>query len=220
VVNMTYGIPKRPSGGIYFVPVLYVPILEQANDFLKELGVGAKLYIERLVSGVSERENVWESVQAEIESKITDTLATVERIGKRVSSVGKHQTRLDGLSEIMEVYKGLLGQEAKHEELAKMLNEAGEKVSSKLMLLSEQAESNGTGTLKKSRRVLQAEEILEACGRPMTIQELTDAGIASGVFSGDIANPVGSVNATITRALNAGTTRIIRVGRGIYGFPE
>ena len=137
VIVDSRGVAKRPSGGIYFIPAQYVSKIVKANEVLREIGGGAKLYIEGIINGVQERQNIWGSVEEEIDGQIAETLAAVERIGRSTDAMKDQQTRLDGLKELAEVYQNLLGEEAKYQDLAERIEGAVKQVSAKMQKLQE-----------------------------------------------------------------------------------
>jgi hypothetical protein len=135
VVRMCFGIPKRPSGGIYFVPSRFAGIMESAQRVLNDLGTDARLYVERVVNDAPERKIVWEAVEYDIDRQIEDTLDAVEKIGKRVSAVQNHQSKVEELGRMMDIYRSLLGREAEYEELAERLKDASSQVAAKMAKL-------------------------------------------------------------------------------------
>ena len=138
IIRLCKGIAKRPSGGIYFVPEKFVGIIESAQYVIDDLNVGAKLYLEGVVNGKRERGIVWEAVESDIEKRIDDTLKAVERIEKRASSVQSHEAKLSEMTELMDIYRELLGEEAKYEELAERLEDATSEVASKMAALQDE----------------------------------------------------------------------------------
>lgn len=135
VIIRAHGISKRPSGGIYFIPEKYISVIQAANEALKEIGGGAKLYIEGIINGVQERQNIWGSVEEEIEGQIAETLAAVDRIERSTEAIKDQQSKLDGLKELAEVYQNLLGEEAKYADVAEKIEAAVKKVSEKMSKL-------------------------------------------------------------------------------------
>jgi hypothetical protein len=186
VVRMCKGVAKRPSGGIYFVPEKFVGIIESASYVIDELKVGAKLYVEGVVNGQRERQNVWEAVETDIEGQIEATLKAVERIEKRASSVQSHEAKLSEMTDLMNIYRELLGQEAKYEELAERLESASSEVAKKLDELQKNSpapsrKSSGTKRHRVSSNVLDTvHEVLKENG-VMHYTELALAVEAKGV---------------------------------------
>jgi len=131
-IRKSFGVAKRPSGGIYFVPAKYADIILRAQAVLREIGSGARIYTERIQEDIEAKQNVWQAVEEEIDGRIKDTLEAVERIEKRVSAVKGQMDKLEDLTALMEVYKELLGEEAKCEGVAERIEEAVRKVSEKL----------------------------------------------------------------------------------------
>ena len=104
LIRKCHGIAKRPTGGIYFIPASGVETMERAKAFLTELDSGARLYVERVVDGVQERANLWDNVEDEVDASINKVLAQIELV-TRVSSVKSQQFKLDGVNELVGVYR-------------------------------------------------------------------------------------------------------------------
>ena len=224
VVRMCYGISKRPSGGIYFVPDRFVGIVESAQQALGELGIGAKLYVERVMNGEQERQIVWDAVETDIEAQIEQTLKAVARIEKRASSVQSHEAKLDELTGLMDIYRQLLGQEAKYEELAERLEFASNEVAAKLdKLQSEQPaprkRKKAAGGARKGGIGLQlldmVEQVLKGSPKPMHYREIA-AECASRGFELRGKDHGSWVNAWISESFRNGETRFTRLGKGLY----
>lgn len=223
VVSMCFGIGKRPSGGIYFVPDQFVGIIESAQNALDELGIGAKLYVERVMNGPQERAIVWEAVETDIENQIAQTLKAVDRIEKRASSVQSHEAKLDELNGLMEIYRQLLGQEAQYEELAERLEDASNEVAAKLDKLQKEAASkpkrkrkggkkrNGVG----ARLLDLVEAVLKDASKPMHYREIA-AECESRGFELRGADHGSWVNAWIAESFRNGERRFKRLGKGLY----
>lgn len=138
VIRRGFGIAKRPTGGIYFVPAKYAPLVTAAQAALSEMGTNARIYVERVMDGSAERQNVWGSVVEEVEARIGETLDAVERIEKRASAVKSQKAKLIELNGLVDVYRNLLGEEAKYEDLTAKLESAVQKVSEKMAEIQHQ----------------------------------------------------------------------------------
>lgn len=149
VVRFCFGIAKRPTGGIYFVPDQFANIIRSAQAALDELGTGARLYVEGVVNGVQERQNVWESVEDEMASRIEETLSAVERIEQRTSAVKDQEEKLKGMKGMMKVYVDLLGEEAKYQSITEKLEAAIKTVSSKMSVMQQ-----SSSVIKKSEKLI------------------------------------------------------------------
>lgn len=132
VIAMCYGVSKRPTGGIYFVPESSVTVIKSAQAFLNDLGRGARLYVEGVVNGEQERQNVWEAVEEDIESRLTETLSAVDRIERRTNAVKDHEEKVKGLNKILDVYRNLLGEEAKYQGVSEKIEEAVKVIAAKM----------------------------------------------------------------------------------------
>lgn len=205
MVKMSMGIAKRPTGGIYFIPSSYSWVIENAQKVLDDLNTGAKLYLEGVMDGERERANLWGSVTHEIETRISDTLRSVERIEKRVSSIKSHEAKLSELEKLKDAYVDLLGEEAQHETLTEMLTDAVSSIGSKLNKLQGEAANRGF-----SSKVLDAAiEVLRTEGRAMHFSEIAKKAIANGLSSNEA-----SVNSALAKG--AQHNMVKRIKRGTY----
>jgi hypothetical protein len=185
VVKMAYGVSKRVSGGIYFIPERYAFLVNDAQQILEGLGVGARLYVERVMNGEQERANVWDAVENDIEGQIEQTLKAVDRIEKRVSSVQNHETKIQELNGLMDIYRQLLGQEAKYEDLQEKLVNASSHVAGKLTELQDAAnKANRKGSSGKGgvgQQVINlALIVLKQAGEPLHYREIAKRVEARG----------------------------------------
>lgn len=230
VIRMCKGVAKRPSGGIYFVPEKFVGIVESAKYAIDELHVGAKLYVEGVVNGQREREIVWDAVQTDIEGQIEATLKAVERIEKRASSVENHEAKLSEMTELMDIYRNLLGQEAKYEELAEKLEDASNQVAEKLSRLQDEASSSSSSVRaakvvgKKSRGgigqqvISMSLEVLRENG-PLHYREIAEKVEAKGLELRGQKGGAVWLNAWICETFKGGAkSPFARLGNGVYGI--
>jgi hypothetical protein len=215
IVKMCKGISQRQSGGIYFVPSQFVSIVEQANAFLTELSTGARLYMARVMNGVPERQIVWEAAEEELDGKLDELLANVERIERRVSSLRKGEEKVEELRGMMKVYQDLLGTEAKYEEMAQKMDAAVQTIAAKigkLQGMDMQPElpvaANPTDDFDAA-----VKSVLSAAGKPMEIEAIVAQAKANG-FTGKV--PV-SINGFFNYRVNNG--ELVRVSRGQYTMP-
>jgi len=135
-INKACGVPKRPSGGIYFVPQEKIKVIESLSNIINELGIG-KVYIERIYDGPQERGNIWESCEEEIERVVDEVLKSAEKIGKRTSALENQEVKLKKMNELMEVYQGLLGNEAVVEDMVEKIQRASSFITEKMKELKE-----------------------------------------------------------------------------------
>ena len=218
VIKRAYGISKRPTGGIYFVPTERATIVERAQAVLDGLGSDAKVYVEGIIDGLRERANVWESVENEIDSRIDEALKATSRIEKSANAVKSHQMKLESLEELMGVYQGLLGEEAKYEEVTERIEGAVKTVQEKMSELqaaqSTRVKKVKSGTSRGSKVVDAAIAVLTEAGESMDFRELAKKAMEAGLYEGKCKDPVTSFNSVLSKAINAGETRIERVRRG------
>jgi hypothetical protein len=135
-INKACGVPKRPSGGIYFVPQEKVEVIESMAKIVEELHIG-KVYIVRIYDGPQERGNIWESCEEEIERVVDDVFSNTKKIGKRVSALENQESKLNQMNELMGVYRDLLGKEAVVEDMVEKIQRAESFISEKMKELSE-----------------------------------------------------------------------------------
>lgn len=222
VIRMCYGVSKRPTGGIYFVPSRYSAIIEQAQALLADFNTAARIYVERVMDGQQERQNVWASVETEVEGRLAEAVAAVGRIGRRASAVEGQKEKIDGAAELMKVYQQLLGEEAKFESVAEKIEDAVRVVTEKMAELQPNGATiaaprkpratNGNGG---STVVESAVKVL-AVGRAMGYREIMDEAVRQGLYDAKCAAPYESYISGLTKALSRGEKRIKRVARGVY----
>lgn len=217
IIAMSMGIPKRPTGGIYFIPSHLSWMIENGQKVLDDLHSKAKLYLEGVMDGEQERENLWGSVQGEIENRISDVLKSVERIEKRASAIKKHDAKLSELEKLREVYVGLLGEEAQHEVISERLADAVKTVSEKLNALHSDKKPKKSGT-RKSKIFEAAVEVLKFEDRKMSYREIADLALAAGLYESKCKNPHDNMNSAITKAILNGDSRVVRISRGVYQY--
>ena len=224
VVGKCHGVSKRHGGGIYFIPAQYVEKIEAAQKVLREIGSGAKIYVERVVDGEQERANVWEACESDIGQQIEKTLAAVGRIEKRASSVENKKAKLEELEEMMDVYKGLLGQEAKYEELAERIESAVKVVVEKMTQIQQGTAASVVAPKKVEKsekaKVADGEDkisvveaaiaVLTKAGRDMTAKEIFAEAQREGWYVSNSKDPYNSFSATMAKSLTRGETRLQR----------
>lgn len=129
-------LPKRPTGGIYFVPNRWVERVRAAKRVVGPekfggLGMGT-LYVERVYNGEEERKNVWESCVTEIQKVVDETMERVSKIEKRAGFLTKHEAQLAELEKMTSIYAGILGEEANAEDVLDTLREAESEIARKM----------------------------------------------------------------------------------------
>lgn len=219
VIRLSKGISKRPTGGIYFIPSDKVGIVERASKCIEEFSTGAKIYIERVMNGSQERSNVWESVQAEVETQIAEVTAAIGRIERRASAVKNQANKIDEIQELVEFYQCLLGEEAKYEGLAEKIEEAVQLVVTKMgeIQSAPQAEPVRRKNTKGSRIMTAAVKVLNDESKPLAYQDIANLAVARGYFENDKGTDVKvSFNIELNRAVRDGDNRIERAGRGQF----
>jgi hypothetical protein len=218
VVKMCYGVAKRPSGGIYFIPSKFAGIVESAQGAMNELGSGARIYVERVMDGKEERANVFEAVEAEVGNQIEETLVAVGRIEKRSNSVQSQQAKLEELGELVEVYKGLLGEEAKWEGVAERIEEAVKVVAEKMQKLQQGTAASVVAAVQPvqakggSKVVDAAVAVLTKAGKTMAASELFNEAVKSGLYVSDAKDPFTSFFSVLSKAVAKGEKRLVRLG--------
>lgn len=218
IIRKCHGVPKRPTGGIYFIPSAFAPLLERAQAVLDDINSSAHLYIEGVVNGERERKNVWEAVERDIEGELEKTLSAVDRIERSSKAVKGHEMRIAGLQQMMDVYTDLLGKQAENETLSEKLAEAVNTVAHKVSELQSQT----TGTVRKvtsrkrSSKVYEAAiDVLTQSGEAMHYRDITAAMIAAGSYE-ESKNSEAAVRGTLQRMAAKPDTRLQKVGRGLY----
>lgn len=231
IVNQCFGIPKRPSGGIYFIPAQFASVIQSAQAVLAEFQTGAKLYVEGVVDGEQERQNTWEAVEEEINKRIDDTVSAVERIERSTAAVKDHEEKLTGIKELMEVYKNLLGEEAKYEAVAEKLEGTVKVVSDKISQLQQGTAAKlvqskpgkAAGPAKQEEEmstkdnvwVKVAHEVLVKEGKPMHYKEITEKALKAGVETKG-KTPALTMCTRLSQSIKNGDGLFKALGKGVY----
>ena len=146
------GVPKRPSGGIYFIPTENIGLIERCAEMYSELGIGT-IYVERIFDGPQERQIVWESAETEINKMVDSLLGKVSKIEKRAGAMKGHDERMEELQNMMTVYTKITGSAAEAEAISERLEEATAIVASKMSELQGVAdEKSATKQAAKDER--------------------------------------------------------------------
>jgi hypothetical protein len=229
VIRMCFGVAKRPSGGIYFVPDRFANVMESAQSVLSEIGGDAKLYIEGIINGQQEREIVWESVESDVESEIDKALMAVDRIEKSAKAVTGQKAKLERMNEIVEVYKSLLGKEAHYEGLAERIEEAVHKVSVKIADIQKSSKPKPVVEPKRKRKKTKPRgskifeavvDVLKKEDKPMHYRAIAHAMVQSGKYKGKAKSAADSVRRVIQLSVDGGDARVEAVGRGMYATAQ
>lgn len=235
IIRMSYGVAKRPSGGIYFVPGKCVLVIDQAQAMLDEMGTGCRIYKEEILNGVQERSNVWASVEDEVSDRVAKVVAAVGQI-ERLSSIQGKKAEIEEAASLMGLYKQLLGEEAKYEALAEKIEEAVKLVSEKITAIQTGINAKSPAAAKtraaKAQTVATARPIpasgakggiidatlavLAKAGKPMLYRDIVDEAIKQGLYVAKAAFPYMAFHGTMMKALARGETRFRKIGRGIY----
>lgn len=226
VIRMCYGISKRPTGGIYFVPAKFASVIEQAQAVLAEFNGQARIYVERVMDGIQERKNVWDSVEAEVEGRLVEAVSAIGRIERKISAVKGQKDNIEEAAELMRVYQALLGEEAKYEGLAEKIEDAVKMVSEKMAEIQTQtkapakapATSTTANQAKGKTTVAEASyQVLSKNRRAMSYREIMDEAVKDGLYAPNCeGNPYSSFNGCILRAVKMGESRFEKVGRGVF----
>lgn len=217
IICMTYGVAKRPSGGIYFVPSQFQGVVESAQAVLRDFDSNAKLYIEEVVNGSQNRQNIWESVEEEVRGQIAEVTATVNNITKRVSAIADQSEKINGLKELVGVYQNLLGEEAKYESLAEEIESAVKIVASKMSQLKGESASVVANKISAPSAktamswTAAAERILATATGPMHYTDITKQAISEGLVAGNGKTPQNTMSAALGKS-----DKLVRIGKGLW----
>jgi len=219
IIRKCRGVAKRPTGGIYFVPERFTALIERAQSVLDAMNCGALIYIEGVVNGIRERQNVWTAVEREIGSELDKALASVDRISRSTKCLKGHEAKIASLQQMMEVYTALLGEQAEYEAIAERISGAVETVAHKLTELQ-------AGTASVVKRVASkgsrgptmydaAVDVLVKTGTAMNYRDILKAMVEAGTYA-ECETAVASVRGMLQRRAKDADSRIEKVGRGMY----
>lgn len=217
VIRMSYGVAKRPTGGIYFVPAKFAGVIDQARDLIAEFNTSAHIYVEPIVDCQESRANVWDSVEADVEERIAKTIASLDSMA-RISAIKGKEADITEAQELMKVYQQLLGEEAKFEGVAEKIEDAVRQVSERIAKIQSTAPAKvvKASTKKGSTVVDAALTVLKKASKPMSAHEIVDEAKKLGIYDSKCGDPYVSFNSGLTKAIAKGEKRIERVGRGVY----
>lgn len=221
VIRMSFGVAKRPTGGIYFVPEKFVGVIRQAQALLAEFNTNARIYVEEVTNNVESRQNIWESVEADVSDRVTEAMAALGRIENRVSAVKGQGDKISEADELMQVYKQLLGEEAKFESIAEKIEEAVRAVNEKMSEMQSarpvKVVTVKTDRVKTGVTVIDAAvKVLTQAGKPLSYRDIVDIAVTDGLYSSGSAHQYSSFNGTLLKAIKDGDKRVERMGRGVY----
>jgi hypothetical protein len=131
VIEKNNGIMIREQGGVYFVPRKNENQIVAVDRLLKELNIG-KMGIIRIVNGVREREETWESFQENIQERVKDALEGVERISKSAKCLARYEDKMDQISKMADAYTALCEEEERAEGIREMLENAESVIAKKM----------------------------------------------------------------------------------------
>lgn len=209
LVAAVKGVAKRPSGGIYFIPLTTMQIVENARNFLDEMGSDARLYVERVMDGEQERLNVWEAVENHIQGEIEFTLNAVQKLGKRAASAVNHAEKVKGLEDMMVMYRDILGKGMEAETMVEKIQEAANEIAAKMREL----ESANFGNIETQNEVPLGEVIVSVLDdTPVNAKQIVARMLANQVAAGD--NLEQAVRKFIQMELRAENPRLRKAGWG------
>jgi len=130
------GIMIRDQGGVYFILRKDEERIFAVDKMFRELGIG-KIGIIRAVNGALERRGTWDSFVDNFNERVGETLKKIRGIGKRAACLAKHEDRLDEIKKMADVYIVLCEEEEEVENIRKILEDAGNEITAKMVELSE-----------------------------------------------------------------------------------
>jgi len=168
------GVPKRPSGGIYFIPTENIGLIERCAEMYTELGIGT-IYVERIFDGPQERRIVWESAETEINKMVDSLLSKVSKIEKRAGAMKGQSARMAELQNMMTVYTKITGSAAEAEAISERLEEATAIVASKMSDLQTMADakSETKQAAKEERKAAKAADKAETAAVKKAAKKMT-----------------------------------------------
>ena len=131
VIEQNEGIRLREKGLVYFVPRNSENRMIALDKMLKELKIG-KLGMMRVVNGIRERQETWESFGDNLKERVDEILDRVSKIGKRATYLAKHEDKIQEIKKMADVYITLCEEEEKADSIKKMLEDAGNKITAKM----------------------------------------------------------------------------------------
>ena len=98
-------IPKKPSGGIYFVPKTKAEAIEKIAKVVETSNTKNTVYIERVFNGEMEKETVIKTFKEVFFDRINDVLEKVDNIDSSTKCARNQSASLEELAKLTEYYK-------------------------------------------------------------------------------------------------------------------
>lgn len=137
VIRECGGISKRPTGGVYLTLPCFTTKIEQLKSAINEMvGNQAAIYTERIFNGDMEKETAAASICEDLTSRVNNIVMAVGKINKQGCRLNAHKASVNKLSELMEMYKTVLGEQTLLEELGNTLQTASDKIEEAILRTS------------------------------------------------------------------------------------
>jgi hypothetical protein len=129
VLRSVGAVSKRPSGGIYLLPAIYADKVDALRNAVKALvGNNANVYVERVYDGDEERANMADSVADDMTIRVEKIVAAVNAISKQTCRLQTHKSNVQQLRDMTNMYRTLLGDQVRLQELDLALKQAEDKI--------------------------------------------------------------------------------------------
>lgn len=211
VIQKNFGRSARPSGGIYFVPESNMEEILRAKKVLETVNSGAKFYVQRVMNGQEERQTLNETIVEDVGSEIANIISAVQNIERRIGAVSTQANRVKELNDLVLVYQGLLGEEARFETLIDGIRDAEKAVADKMAEMKDSRNQPKSDGRIKSGEIL--DKIAGVLEGTMHYREITIKLAENGeVLPGDAPR----IQSNLRQAVLDGDARFKKVGRGYF----
>lgn len=130
-----YGISLRPTGGIYFVPLVRDSVLQKLSNFLRKLDIG-DIYKFRVLEGSSENYILSEAFKDEIKKQLEGIRTSVGKVSKRMKALDKKKDEVENLQEVVTAYQQVLDAEVLIEEIMEEIKTTNQVIGEKMKEIS------------------------------------------------------------------------------------
>lgn len=130
-----YGISLRPTGGIYFVPLIKDNVLNKLSNFLQKLDIG-DVYKFRVLEGQSENYILSEAFKEEIKKQLEGIRTSVSKVSKRMKALDKKKEEVEKMQEVVSAYQQVLDAEVLIEEIMEDIKATGIVIGEKMKEIS------------------------------------------------------------------------------------
>jgi len=218
VIRAAKGISLRPTGGVYQLLDAGLPVLNSMKEALTEMGIPAKVYIQKVYADEGLKEIVTKSLEDEVDQRLEVIMKRVEGISRSKKAAAGQADEIMEVQELLDTYRDLLSDADSYNTMMQKVMDAANKVSEAMMSLEDKSlASDRSLTVGEI-----AEKVLKEAKKPMRAVDIFNKAVETGLLKKpespekEKAASV-SFNSGIFIAEKGGGS-FKKVGRGLYEF--